>query len=524
MHLSKTRLQEENEMKRKATDKQSLELWIKYHEGLAKNIAVDESLSQRDIERQRVYLEKHPLEWMKYFFPDFAAYEFADFQKKAILRLIEHDKWYEVLSWSRELAKSTIAMLVLMFLTLTKRKNFIVLASATIESAKRLLAPYKTNFEHNGRLLQFYGKQAVIGQWTNEEFTCRCGAKFIAVGAGSSPRGMRNGAIRPDVIYFDDFDTDEDCRNPETLQKKWDWAERALMPTRSISGKSLTLWCGNIIAKDCCITRAGKLANHWDIINIRDKNGKSTWPQKNTEEAIDSYLADYSVAAQQAEFFNNPICEGKIFKNLPFGKVPPLKKFKFLIGYGDPAYSDSRKKGSSTKALWLVGKYKGVYYIIKGFLAHETNANFINWYFELDKYIGGETNVYWYIENNKLQDPFYQQVFKPLLRDVCKQRKQQLFIREDTRKKTDKATRIEANLEPLDRMGSWIFNEAEKDNPHMQELINQLKLFELTMSYYADGPDDLEGAITMIDSKTGELEPTYTISYDDVTKDNDYIL
>ena len=37
----------------------------------------------------------------------------------------------------------------------------------------------------------------------------------------------------------------------------------------------------------------------------------------------------------------------------------------------------------------------------------------------------------------------------------------------DEEKKTDKATRIEANLEPLNREGNLILNEAERDNPHM---------------------------------------------------------
>lgn len=506
----------------KVTDKQALELWLKFHEGLAKDIDIDESLSRYDIEKMRGRLEADPVEWIRYFFPQYARYDFAPFHKAAIKRIIANDEWYEVLSWSRELAKSTVAMFILMYLTLTRRKRFVALASATIEAAIRLLAPYKINFEKNPRLIQFYGKQMTLGAWTDREFTCRCGAKFIALGAGSSPRGMRNEAIRPDVQYYDDYDTDEDCRNIVTLNKKWDWAERALYPTRSISEPTLVLWCGNMIAKDCCITRAGALANHWDIVNIRDKNGKSTWPQKNTEEQIDKILSKISIKAQQGEYFNNPISEGKIFKNLPFGKVPPLNKFRFLIGYGDPAYSDSKKKGSSTKALWLIGKYKGVYYIIKGFLAHATNAEFIGWYFELDKYVAGKSNVYWYIENNKLQDPFYQQVFKPLLRDECTKRKTQLYIREDTRKKTDKATRIEANLEPLDRNCAWIFNEEEKDNPMMQELVNQFKLFELTLPYPADGPDAVEGGVTMTDSKAGELEPTYTIAYSEINENNPY--
>ena len=43
------------------------------------------------------------------------------------------------------------------------------------------------------------------------------------------------------------------------------------------------------------------------------------------------------------------------------------------------------------------------------------------------------------------------------------------FHQPDEDKKTDKATRIEADLEPLDREGMLIFNEAEKDNPHMKD-------------------------------------------------------
>lgn len=498
----------------------ALREWQDFNKAYSADTPIDTNLTRHDIEKKRKQLEDDPIAWIQFFFPKYAKYEFAPFHLKAIRRLVKHPEWYEVLSWSRELAKSTICMFVLMYLTLTGKKKFVVLASATEDSAEKLITPYRLNFERNSRLKQFYGKQELVGAWGKTDFTCKCGARFVAMGAGSAPRGARNEDIRPDVIYLDDFDTDKDCRNPEILQKKWEWFEQALYPTRSISEPTLVLWCGNIIAKDCCITRAGALSNNWDIVNIRDKEGKSTWPAKNTEEHIDATLSKISTKAVQNEYFNNPITEGTVFKNIPFGKVPPLSRFQFLIAYGDPAPSDTRKKSSSFKALWLVGKYKGVYYIIKGFLAHETNANFIDWYFQLDQWVGGKTTVYYYIENNKLQDPFYQQVFRPLILDECKKRNSSLYIRPDERKKTDKATRIEANLEPIDRNCQWIFNEDERDNPMMQELVNQLQLFELTMPYPADGPDAIEGAITMLQAKTQEVEPIVTFSYSDLSSNN----
>lgn len=496
-----------------ANKREALKAWEEFHRSFARDASIDNSLDALAIEKMRRELEANPVEWCKWLFPAYAKYDFAPFHIKAIKRITQNDEWYEVLSWSRELAKSTVTMMVMLYLALTKRKKFFVMASASKDIATDLLTPYRMNLESNPRLKQLYGEQMTLGSWEAHDFTARCGARFFAIGAGQSPRGKKNESIRPDVILADDFDTDEDCRNPETIKKKWEWFNNALYPTRSISEPTLILWCGNIIAKDCCVVRAGNKAKHWDVVNIRDKQGKSTWPAKNTEEMIDTVLSNIPMSSQQKEYFNNPVAEGAIFKNLTMGKVPSLKRFKYLVAYGDPAYSDRKSKQGSFKSLVLVGYLKGVYYIIKAFVAKETNANFIGWYFELKKWVGSQTEVYYYIENNKLQDPFYEQVFKPLIREEIKRRGESIYIRPDERKKTDKAVRIENNLEPLDRLGTLIFNEEEADNPHMQELINQGQLFEMHLPYPADGIDAVEGGISILKSKTLELEPTTTISY-----------
>ena len=472
-------------------------------------------------EKHREYLEKHPIEWIKFFFPNYVKYEFADFQKKAIRRIIAHDEWFEVLSWSRELAKSTVTMFIVMNLTLTGRKKNVILTSNSKDNAVRLLDPYRANLEANGRIMAYYGKQELPGSWTEDEFTTQGKVSFRALGAGQSPRGSRNEAIRPDVLLVDDFDTDEDTKNPDIIQKRWDWWENALYPTRSISEPTLVIFCGNIIAKDCCVVRAGEMADSWDIVNIRDKNGFSTWPEKNSEEDIDRTLSKISKKAAQGEYFNNPISVGEVFENIAYGKVPALSKFKFLVVYGDPAPGESKgKKGKSFKTVSLCGKLGGRLYVIKTFLAQALNAEFIDWYVRMLEFVGGKTNVYCYMENNKLQDPFFQQVFKPLVAKVRREQKIALFIRGDEEKKTDKATRIEANLEPLNREGNLILNEAERDNPHMMELEDQFKLFTLTMRYPADGPDAVEGANRIIDELIRRIEPPVFRSRKDVRKRN----
>lgn len=278
----------------KQEERDAIKNWEEYKLGIFNATEVDPTMSPADIEKHRLYLEKHPVEWIKFFFPKYAKYEFAPFHIKAINRIIGNPEWYEVLSWSRELAKSTVCMFIVMYLVLTKKKRNVVLTSNSVDNAERLLAPYKANLEANQRIKAYYGEQENLGAWTTREFITKDGAAFRALGAGMSPRGSRNEEIRPDVEIMDDFDTDEACNNPDTIDKNWKWFENALYPTRSISEPTLVLWCGNIIAKDCCITRAGKMADHWDIINIRDDKGKSTWPQKNTEEMIDRILSKIS--------------------------------------------------------------------------------------------------------------------------------------------------------------------------------------------------------------------------------------
>ena len=506
----------------KQQDREALRIWEDYKQDSLRKGVVIVNKSRAEIERHKAWLEKRPLEWIRFFFPEFCKFDFAPFQIKAILRCIEHDEWFEVLSWARSLAKSTCVMFIVMFLVLTGRKRNVIMASATKDSAVRLLDPYRKQFERNGLIKAYYGTQLNLGNWSEEEFITKGGCAFRAVGAGSAPRGSRNEADRPDVLLVDDFDTDEACRNPDTVNKMWGWWEEALYGTRDTAIPTLIIFCGNIIARDCCITRAGKQADHWDVINIRDKEGHSTWPAKNSEEQIDQVLAKISTKAQQKEYFNNPLTGGSVFTKLAFGKVPPLRKFKFLMVYGDPAPGESKKKGASFKAVWLLGKLQGVLYVIKGFLDHTTNEEFINWFFLLNEYVGGKTNLYCMVENNKLQDPFFQQVLKRHLARIRRKRNEQLSIKPDEDKKTDKATRIEADLEPLDREGMLVFNEAEKDNPHMKELINQFDLFEMTLPYPADGPDCIQGGNRAIDRKNASLQKTITVSRTTIRQKNKY--
>jgi hypothetical protein len=466
--------------------------WDQYRSNLLKETAVARETHAEKMKRIE-RLQRDPEAFFAYYYPNYAYAEPADFHKKASKRVIDNPSWYEVRAWSRELAKTARCMMEVMYLTLTGRKRNVILISHTQDSAVNLLTPYRLNLEFNQRIINDYGPQAGALTWSESHFVTKGGVSFMGFGAGQSPRGTRNEEVRPDVIIFDDIDTDEEVANKERIDKKWKWIEQAVIPVRSISRPSLIIFLGNIIGDDTCITRAAEYADHFSRIDIRDKNGKSSWPQKNSEESIDYTLSKISYASGQKEYFNNPIKEGTTFKTLRWDKVPRIDSLDRLLLYGDPSYSNKKHTQSSQKCVVLLAEKDNKYYVLNCRLDKALNTEFVAWFQELRTlYDHQAVQFFHYVENNSLQDPFFEQVIQP------EAIKQGLALRGDDRRKPDKFFRTEGNLEPLNRAGDLIFNIREKENPHMKRLAEQFRVFSQQTAHTLDGPDAVEGGIWIL--------------------------
>ena len=486
------------------TDKQALQLWAEYVENIRKQTAMLAGESEAEQQARIKRLQANPEEWFQFYFPQYCYAEPAPFHKEATKRILAHPEYYEVRNWSRELAKDVRTMMEILYLMLTGKKKYMLMISNSRDAAENFLRPYQANLQANQRIINDYGVQELPGSWAAGDFQSRKGFAFLALGAGQSPRGTRFEHIRPDVILFNDIDTDEECRNPDIIENKWKWIEDAAIGTRSISNPTLIIFLGNIIAQNCCIMRAREFADTVSVVNIRNEDGLSSWPQKNTEEHIDRVLSQKSYASQQKEYFNNPIDEGQVFKEMVYGTVPPLRNFPFVVVYADPAPSNRDRPGikakiqNSCKAVVIVGYLNNKYYLVKAFVDTTTNAAFTDWLYATRTEIGASTQPYFFIENNTLQNPFYEQVLLPLIHERAKQTQQTVLeLSPDARQKPDKYFRIEGTLEPLNRMGSLILNVAEKDNPHMKRMEAQFKSVSAN-SKTMDGPDAVEGAVFKI--------------------------
>lgn len=492
------------------TDKQAMLDWEEFRHQLKNSTTVDSSETEEGKKLRMAHLEKPGNEelWFRYYFPKYYFSDAAAFQVASSKRFINADKIYQRRAWARGLSKSTRRMFEVLYKMLVKKfPTNALLLSKNYENAERLLEPYRVNFDSNLRLINDYGIQEKPGSWAAGEFTTRSGAAFRAVGAGQNPRGARLEELRVTLIIADDLDDDEVCRNPDRLEQLWKWFEQAVIPTVDISRPYCIAIDNNIIDEDSIAVRAANYATDVETINIRDEFGNSTWPQKNSDKDIADIEASISYESFQQEYMNNPMRNGKAFPEMKWGKCPSIESLPFVVVYADPATSSKdrpsvkSKAGNSTKAVFIMGYKDAKIYVYYGFLDHITNSKFIGWLYACDEYINNKTQAYFYIENNTLQDPFYQEVFKPMIQTIGKERGGKILgITPDDTKKSDKWFRIEGTLEPINRNGNLVLNIDEKDNPHMKRLETQFKKAS-PHSKLMDGPDCIQGGVAIIQKK-----------------------
>lgn len=495
-------------METKQGTKQAYIDWQAYRESLKKSTTVDVSESFGEKQKRISRLEADDEAWNEYYFEEYCTAKAAPFQKKSTKLVRTTLELFLDRCWARELAKTTRTRMDILNLILRGKKRNVILVSNSEDNAKRLLEPYRAQLDSNQRIINDYGKQRGA-KWREGDFKTRKGVSFRAVGADQSPRGSNNDSIRPDVILIDDIDTDQDCLNPEIIEKRVNWIFDALIPTRAVNVELLIIACGNIIAEYCCITELNKKADVVEIVNIRT-NGVSSWIEKNSEEQIDRAISLMPYSSVQKEYYNTPMTKGRIFKELKYDRIPALQTMEQLLVYGDPSTSNSESKNSSFKVVALLGRKKEMTYVIKVFCKQCGQSEFIQAYYDMNTIVTtAGCSASYYMECNSLQEGFFDSFYDPEFKRISRQKGVPLFVKKDQRPKANKFTRIEATLEPPHRLGWLIFNNAENENPNMQETEGQFKAVSPTYKGAMDAPDCIEGGYKILDKKGGMALNTF---------------
>ncbi|MDR3327756.1 MAG: hypothetical protein LBT04_06505 [Prevotellaceae bacterium] len=459
--------------------------------------------------QKRINRARHDYQYfVSTYYPNLAKCKSAKFHIDAANYLLKNTNTRAVFKWARGHAKSThLGVFIPMWLKIQQNRtiNTVVVVSKSQDSAEKLLADLQEQLEYNDLYISDFGPQVKQGNWATGEFTTNDDCFFKSLGRGQSPRGLKKNGKRPDYIVIDDLDDDELVLNKDRVDKLTRWVKEALFGTMGAEGGRFVM-VGNVIAKNSVLENIANIATvHVTQVNARDRNGKPSWPELWTEERIAEREQFMGFSAFQKEYMNNPIVEGSVFSEMHYEKIPPLNRFPFLCCYADPSPSNNKQAVNSMKAAWLMGVIDGKFYVIDGRVARATNAEFVDWFFDLNATVPQGVQVYNAVENNTLQNPFYEQVFIPLFRNHEKINRIVNII-PDTRKKPDKFSRIEGNLEPLNRQGRLILNANKKDDPHFVRLEEQFLLLTPRLSAPADGADCIEGGVWWLQQKTFQLD------------------
>ena len=424
----------------------------------------------------------------------------APFHNAAARKVKSTPNLKAVFMWPRGHAKSThfdIFMPLWLMFQPDRLINFMVVVGKSEDSADRLLGDIQAELQYNKRIVADFGEQMSLGNWMEGEFTTRNGVKFLAVGRGQSPRGLREREARPDYIVIDDLDDDELCRNERRVRELTDWVKEALFGALDV-GRGRFIMVGNLISKNSVLANIAAIRGvHVSKICAVDDKGNPVWKDKWTKQEAQEYADFVGYRAWQKEMMHNPINEGAIFKHdwIRYKKVLPLRKYEQLICYTDPSFKSTTANDYKACRLW--GKHGNELHLIDCYVRQDTVSGMVRWLYNLyERLSGAGVAASFYMEANFMQD-----IILDEFTTEGELRGYQLPIMPDTRKKPEKIQRIEA-VSPLWERGFVFYNEALKDSPDMQVGIEQTLALERGSHVHDDAPDADEGAIWFLQRNT----------------------
>lgn len=377
--------------------------------------------------------------------------------------------------------------------------NFMVVVGKSQDSANRLLGDIQAELEYNQRIIADFGQQKNLGLWTAGEFKTASGVKFLAVGCGQSPRGLREREARPDYIVIDDLDDDELCRNEKRVHDLTDWVKEALFGALDV-GRGRFLMVGNLISKTSVLANIAATRGVFvSKVQAVDKNGDPVWKEKWTKEDAQEYRDFVGYRAWEKEMMHNPIVDGTIFRAdwIRYKPMPSLRKYDMLVCYTDPSFKSTTANDYKASRLW--GKIGNELHLIDCYVRQDTVGGMVRWLYDLYERTRDKVAILFFMEANFIQDVILDEfAVEGNLRGY------QLPIMPDKRKKPEKIQRIEA-VSPLWERGFVFYNEKLKDSPDMQVGIEQTLAPERGSRVHDDAPDADEGAIWFLQCKTGKF-------------------
>jgi predicted phage terminase large subunit-like protein len=213
-------------------------------------------------------------------------------------------------------------------------KHYVMIGMDAFEQAAVMLEAIKAELEFNPRLIQDFPEACGKGRvWKEGVAVTASDVKVEAFGARQKIRGRRHGPHRPDLVFLDDIENDENVKTPEQRDKLDGWVDKAVLNLGAADASIDVIFIGTILHYDSVLSR--KLRNpFWQGIKFRSvirwPDRMDLWEQWEEKVRNDGVpAADAFLAANENEMLAGAQVSWPGVR--PF---PALMKLRIKIGVG----------------------------------------------------------------------------------------------------------------------------------------------------------------------------------------------
>lgn len=409
-----------------------------------------------------------------------------------------------VIGGAREIAKSTIiSFFDEMHKTLFKINRFTVFICDTQETAiSEFLLPIRAELEENQRIINDFGDQKTK-YWDMKDFVTKNGKRFLALGPKMGAKGKKHRNQRPDRIICEDMENRNSSKKRSIIKRRIKWLLGDVM--KSVSFKKWQfLFIGNYDSKKTIIHYLlnSEETKHWLrklFPAMREVKGKlkSVWEsrmptKKLLQEQEDDPVTFRTERLLKAEDEEAVFKEEWIqyFKDEDIAGLPLV-----VVTYKDPSALSGEEHCFKAIIVLAVDPVDMIYYVIHAWIKKTSKWNGVKAHFTLSKQYDSVVDG---IESNG-----YQSTLKEDYELVEKERGETLNLKM-VNHRMPKEVRISRRASLVQR-GKVKFKRKHSDQ---QELIDQL--IDFPDGDFIDGPDALDGAIELIESKVLKIKKKVT--------------
>ncbi len=490
---------------------------------IAKSTTTDISESLADKVERMKRLEAHYSSWFEYYFPKYAKVKCAWFHQELGEQVEDNEEIYLMFEVYRSGAKSVHAnMGVPLFLMAKGKMMFMLLVGETEPKAKKLLSGIQAQLKYNQRFINDYGYQFKMGDWSGGDFLTKKGVRFMSMGFGQNPRGIREEERRPDYISVDDIDNKKHVNNDTMMREAVDYIQEEIIGTfdemdgatkrfvysnnnfhkKSITNRLEILFKG--LAKKSRDDNRRPVHKIMKIRAVKDlTNFEPEWPEKTSAKYWRRKFRNTTYRSFMREYMHVHIQDGTIFKleDMQWKEILPLQEYEALVFYGDLSFKDN----ACYKGMIMLGKKGRQVHVIFTFLRQTSRAKLATWLYDLyeDKSLNRQRRTRYFIEGLFSMDEFVND-----FDTEGDDRGYYIPVVADKRPKGEKLERIEATQPYFERRNVY-FNAEEKENADQIELVDQFLAFEKGSGVAVDGPDAFEGALGRLNFASRKSKGSY---------------